>query len=121
MRVYGKVFGAIIGWLLLRHPIGMVVGGLLGHVLDAGWLRTKTKPDSELDQAYRTLAIDHTASTEAIDQAYRRMMAQYHPDKVAGAAEEIRQLAEERASAINAAYDTVMAARRRAGTGNQSE
>jgi preprotein translocase subunit Sec63 len=120
MRVYGKVFGAIIGWLLLRHPIGMVVGGLLGHVLDAGWLRTQ-KPDSELDRAYRTLAIDQTASSEAIDQAYRRQMAQYHPDKVAGAAEEIRQLAEERASAINAAYDTVMAARRRAGSGSQSE
>jgi preprotein translocase subunit Sec63 len=114
VRVYGKIFGAIIGWLVLRHPIGMVIGSFLGHVLDAGWLSRKP-PSSALDDAYLTLGIDKLANTEEIDAAYRRLMGQYHPDKAAGAAEEIRQLAEERATAINGAYDTVMEARRRAG------
>jgi len=113
VRIYGKIFGGIIGWLVLRHPIGMVIGAFLGHVLDAGWL-SRSQPDSALDEAYRTLGLEPTASTEEIDAAYRRLMGQYHPDKVAGAADEIRELAESRAAAINGAYDTVMEARRRA-------
>lgn len=114
MRVYGKLFGAIIGWLILRHPIGAVIGLAVGHAIDAGWFSRAPKEDA-LTLAYRTLAIDSSVSDDAVEQAYRRLMAQYHPDKVAGAAEEIRQLAEQRASAINAAFDTVMAARKQRG------
>ena len=53
------------------------------------------------------------ASDAEIDQAYRRLMSQYHPDKVAGAAPELREQAEKRARAINAAYDRIRALRRR--------
>ncbi len=112
MTVYGKIFGAIIGWLILRHPIGIVIGAVLGHALDAGWFRGP-RADDTLDRAYRTLGVDRSASDQGVEQAYRRKMAQYHPDKVAGAAEEIRELAEQRASDLNAAYDAVMASRRK--------
>ncbi len=114
MRIYGKIFGGIIGWLVLRHPIGLVIGVALGHVLDAGWL-SRGEPDDPLDGAYRTLGIERGASPEEVDQAYRRQMAQYHPDKVAGAADEIRALAEKRAAEINAAYDAVTGGRRKQG------
>jgi DnaJ-domain-containing protein 1 len=44
---------------------------------------------------------------EAIDAAYRRRMSEYHPDKVANAAPEIKELAERRARDINAAYEEI--------------
>ena len=111
MRYYGKVLGAILGFALTRHPIGILVGGLLGHAFDAGWLQSK-KPRSQVQDAYVTLGVEPDATEAQIDLAYRQQMSKYHPDKVAGAAQEIRTLAEERARALNAAYDTIRAHRR---------
>ena len=34
MRWLGKLLGALIGWLLVRHPVGAFVGLVLGHALD---------------------------------------------------------------------------------------
>ena len=118
MRWYGKLIGAILGWMLLRHPAGAVLGAALGHAFDAGWFSPRTRPDRPQPPApaedYRILGIDEAASDEAIEQAYRRLMAQYHPDRVAGAADEFRELAEQRSRAINAAYDRVRTRRRNA-------
>ena len=113
-RFYGKILGGLLGFALMRHPIGILLGAVLGHALDSGWLLPRKKP-SALAQDYDLLGVLPDADEAAIDQAYRRLMARYHPDRVANAAEEIRALAETRASAINAAYDRIMAARRRAG------
>lgn len=118
MRIYGKVLGAIVGWLMLRHPAGAVLGALLGHALDAGWLSMRGKRqnaaprDAAIDEAYRVLGIDVGASDEEVERAFRRRISDYHPDKVAGAAEEIRQLAQTRASEINLAYEAIRRARR---------
>ena len=66
-----------------------------------------------IDDPYRTLGVPADSSDDDIDLAYRRMMAQYHPDKVAGAADEIRQLAQQRATEINLAYEAIRKRRRR--------
>ena len=116
-RYYGKILGALLGFLLMRHPIGLLmllIGAVVGHAFDAGWLR-RSRGRSALDEAYAVLDVPRSASNEDVDAAYRRLMSRYHPDRVAGAAEEIRALAEERARAINAAYDTIMDARRNGG------
>jgi len=112
-RYYGKVLGGLLGFLLMRHPFGLLVGAVLGHAFDAGWLRRPPR-DRSLDDAYATLESSPEDSTEALDVAYRRLMSKYHPDRVVDATDEIRALAEERARAINAAYDAILRARRAA-------
>ncbi|MDC7807909.1 DnaJ domain-containing protein [Luteimonas sp BLCC-B24] len=104
-RWYGKLLGFIAGWLLLRHPAGGVIGLVIGHALDAGWLAPRRL------KAYDVLGVAPDASEAEIDQAYRRLISQYHPDRVAGAAPELRARAESRAAEINAAYDRIRKAR----------
>jgi curved DNA-binding protein CbpA len=53
------------------------------------------------------------ASDAEIDQAYRRLISQYHPDKFEGVAEELRRQAADRAADINAAYDRIRTLRKR--------
>lgn len=101
MRWYGKLLGFIAGWLLIRHPGGAVIGLLVGHAFDADWLRPK-KYDP-----YEVLGLRDDASEGEIDRAYRRLIAQYHPDRLAGAADELRLQAEDKAREINAAYDNI--------------
>ena len=112
-RYYGKILGGLLGFALMRHPIGLLLGAIIGHAFDAGWLR-RPRNNVALAAAYAELDVTPDASDEAIDAAYRRLMSRYHPDRVAGAAEDVRALAETRARAINAAYDTIMHARRKA-------
>ena len=38
MHFFGKLIGALIGWLLVRHPIGIIIGALFGHLWDIGAL-----------------------------------------------------------------------------------
>lgn len=39
MNITGKLIGAILGLILLRHPLGFVLGLILGHLFDSGLLR----------------------------------------------------------------------------------
>jgi DnaJ-domain-containing protein 1 len=114
MPYLGKIIGALIGYLLLRHPIGLVLGLLVGHAVDAGWFRAGGGAGAarKSEDRYATLGLTADASDAEVEQAYRRLMSQYHPDKVAGAAEEIRQLAEQRAQSINIAYESILRERR---------
>jgi DnaJ-class molecular chaperone len=100
-RWYGKFFGFIAGWLLLRHPAGGVVGLLIGHAFDADWLKSKR------DTPYRVLGVLEDATDAEVEQAYRRLISQYHPDKLVGVAEELKDQAEQKASEINTAYDRI--------------
>ena len=106
-RWYGKFFGLIAGWLLLRHPAGGLLGLLIGHAFDSDWFKLSR------DNPYRVFNLTSDASDAEVDQAYRRLISQYHPDKMAGVAEELREQAEKKASEINAAYDRIKTLRKR--------
>jgi DnaJ like chaperone protein len=62
-----------------------------------------------LDDAYAGLGITADAEPAEIKLAYRRLMNEYHPDKLAarGLPESMRAVAEERSREINAAYNLI--------------
>lgn len=109
-RWYGKLLGLVAGALLFRpNPLfGAVIGVLIGHAFDSDWFRLRQR-----ENPYAELGLTADASDAEIDQAYRRLMSQYHPDKLAGAAPELRAQAEKRARAINVAYDRIRTLRGR--------
>lgn len=109
----GKLIGLLLG-LLTRRPIFIVLGVILGHLYDMGVFNStpRAAPTPPSDDPYKVLEVDPKASDDEIETAYRRLIAQYHPDKVDGAAPEIRDLAAKRAGAINAAYDAIQKIRR---------
>ncbi|GHD72192.1 membrane protein [Luteimonas padinae] len=100
-RSYGKVLGFIAGWLLMRHPAGGLIGLLIGHAFDSDWFRVAA------NDAYAVLGVERDASDIEIDLAYRRLIAQVHPDRMAGAAPELLEQAQKRAADINRAYDRI--------------
>jgi DnaJ like chaperone protein len=70
-------------------------------------------PQHKLEDAYAALGLSSSASDPEIKQAYRRLMSQNHPDKLAGKGlpESMRELAEERSREISIAYALIKEAR----------
>ena len=57
--------------------------------------------------AYGTLGVHRTASIIDIKKAYRRLAAQYHPDKVAYLGEELKKTANDKFQQLSRAYETI--------------
>ena len=67
-----------------------------------------------LQQSYASLGIKAEASPKEIKRAYRKLVSQYHPDKLVsqGLPKEMMEMSKKRVREINAAYDKIKAARR---------
>jgi DnaJ-domain-containing protein 1 len=110
----GKVVGLLVGLLTRRWQL-VLLGLAIGHLYDLGVFsgayrsgpRSPAPAPDGVDDPYATLGIAAAASDEELEQAYRRRMSEYHPDRVANAAAEIREMADRRAREINQAYDRV--------------
>lgn len=70
-------------------------------------------PQDRLADAYAALGVTPDSSGVAIKRAYRKLISQNHPDKLAsrGLPESMRAVAEERSREINSAYDLIKSAR----------
>lgn len=70
----------------------------------------------QIEDAYKVLGVSASASDAEIKRAYRKLMSENHPDKLAGRGmpESMREMAEERTREISHAYDVIKDARKQA-------
>jgi DnaJ like chaperone protein len=70
---------------------------------------SKTQQGFSLAEAYQVLGLTPNATQVEVKQAYRRLMSQHHPDKLAakGLSEEAMRLANEKTQQISKAYETI--------------
>lgn len=70
-------------------------------------------PRERVEDAYAVLGVCAEVSDSDLKRAYRKLMVENHPDKLAskGLPDGMRELAEARARDINAAYETIKKAR----------
>ena len=85
------------------------------HAGQAGGTRNYSS-SQQIDDAYKVLGVSPEASDAEIKRAYRKLMSENHPDKLAGRGlpESMREMAEERTREISHAYDVIKEARNKA-------
>jgi DnaJ-domain-containing protein 1 len=103
----------MIKWLIMSIIV-MFVFDWIRRTMDRGAQkrlpRNKQPPQVETrSSATRssprdTLGVQRSATWDEIQTAYKKRVAEYHPDKVATSAPEIRELAEKRLRELNDAY-----------------
>lgn len=106
------LFGRVDDLLVALATLYFLKGGQI-----PGWNQSFEKTTSTSDEResisssnpardpYEILGLDRTASTEQIHQAYRKLIVQYHPDKVAHLGDELRKVAHQKSIEIQAAYE----------------
>jgi DnaJ like chaperone protein len=108
----------------LNEIIVIAFGGFIGYwVVSKLFLGGTPKPAPEEEQTrdeppafdappgpppapawYEVLQVSPLATVEEIRAAYKTLISQYHPDKVATLGDELRALAERKSAQINDAY-----------------
>ena len=76
---------------------------------------SQTSHTADLASAYDALGITETASDAEAKKAYRKLMSEYHPDKLIGQGvpDDMVKVATERAQEVQAAYDLIKSSRKK--------
>jgi DnaJ like chaperone protein len=100
LRIPGPVFSAMLN---ARGSAGSRYGGA------GGGQRGPGKQMGSMAQAFAQLGLESGASDAEVKKAYRKLVSQYHPDKLVsrGLPEEMMEIAKTRVREINTAYDQI--------------
>ena len=109
-RIDDIVMMALLAWFYRHHVqqyVATAPGGEAGG-RSAGAGSGQGSPaqpkQAKAFDAYEVLGVTCSASSDAIQAAYRARMKEYHPDKVAHLGEELQKLAHEKSQEIQRAY-----------------
>jgi DnaJ like chaperone protein len=104
---------------VLKIPINVFIA-----MLRARQAEPQAQPDSpnrkravnapqSLSQSYAALGLKADATAQEVKRAYRKLVSQYHPDKLSsqGLPEEVMTMAKRRVREINTAYDRIKSSR----------
>ena len=77
----------------------------------------QTSSATSLEDAYKALGVSKESSDQEIKRAYRKLMSQYHPDKLMGQGvpEDMIAVATEQAKEIQVAYNLITTSRKKTG------
>lgn len=70
-----------------------------------------SSPETSLDNAYKVLGVSPNATDNEVRRAYKKLVLQYHPDKVAHLGEDVKANATRKLQEINKARDIIYKAR----------
>jgi len=87
--------------------ITLIDGTMLLNWLQGSFDAAKEASSEQRFDAYAELELSENATDAEVKTAYRRLMTQYHPDRVGGLGPEIQEFAKRKAQAINRAYSLV--------------
>jgi len=90
-----------------KNILNVINIGLRVSVSEKRSVGTMFAHEDSIIMAYGTLGINRTASIIDIKKAYRRLAAQYHPDKVSYLGDEQKKAANEKFQQLQRAYDTI--------------
>jgi len=76
---------------------------------DEKYRKLKSKYIQDVDKHYATLVCDRNDSNDHIKRQYRKLVSDYHPDKIAskGLPEEFTKFANDKFREIQEAYDVI--------------
>lgn len=100
-----------------NHLMGMIKAqahfySKQGHGQQGGGFNTTS--ESELELAYQALGVAKSATDTEVKKAYRKLMSEYHPDKLQGQGlpDDVVNMATEKSKEIQVAYDLVKKSRK---------
>ena len=114
LRIPGQVFAAMMQARgAPSGSSGQGGRGQHGYSKGSSYRARSNNTLGSLDQAYAQLGLNRKASDTEVKKAYRKLVSQYHPDKLVsrGLPEEMMTIAKTRVREINTAYDQIKATR----------